>query len=54
VVNVGRALRSFGVIVLFWLLNTRLLWLGTSFWPLVLTLVAHALPSIFTNTYTAI
>jgi osmoprotectant transport system permease protein len=54
VVNIGRAIPSFGLIVLFWLVATRLPWLGTGFWPLVLALVALALPPIFTNTYTAI
>jgi osmoprotectant transport system permease protein len=54
VVNIGRAIPSFGLIVLFWLLATRLPWMGTSFWPLVLALVALALPPIFTNTYTAV
>jgi osmoprotectant transport system permease protein len=54
VVNIGRAIPSFGLIVLFWLLATRVPWLGTNFWPLVLALVALALPPIFTNTYTAV
>jgi osmoprotectant transport system permease protein len=54
VVNIGRAIPSFGLIVLFWLFATRIDWLGTAFWPLVLALVALALPPIFTNTYTAI
>jgi osmoprotectant transport system permease protein len=54
VVNIGRAIPSFGLIVLFWLLATRVPWMGTGFWPLVLALVALALPPIFTNTYTAI
>jgi osmoprotectant transport system permease protein len=54
VVNIGRAIPSFGLIVLFWLFATRVPWIGTSFWPLVLALVALALPPIFTNTYTAI
>jgi osmoprotectant transport system permease protein len=54
VVNIGRAIPSFGLIVLFWLVATRLPWLGTGFWPLVLALVALALPPIFTNTYTAV
>ncbi len=54
VVNLGRAIPSFGLIVLFWLLATRLPWLGTQFWPLVAALVALALPPIFTNTYTAV
>jgi osmoprotectant transport system permease protein len=54
VVNIGRAIPSFGLIVLFWLLATRIPWLGTQFWPLVAALVALALPPIFTNTYTSI
>ncbi len=54
VVNIGRAIPSFGLIVLFWLLATRIPWLSTQFWPLVAALVALALPPIFTNTYTAI
>lgn len=54
VVNIGRAVPSFGLIVLFWLLATRTGWVGTRFWPLVGALVALALPPIFTNTYTAI
>jgi len=54
VVNIGRAIPSFGLIVLFWLFATRIPWLSTQFWPLVAALVALALPPIFTNTYTAI
>lgn len=54
VVNIGRAIPSFGLIVLFWLFASRTPWLGTQFWPLVLALVALALPPIFTNTYTAV
>lgn len=54
VVNIGRAIPSFGLIVIFWLLATRIDWIGTGFWPLVLALVALALPPIFTNTYTAV
>ncbi len=54
IVNVGRAIPSFGLIVVFWLGATRLPWLSTRFWPLVAALVALALPPIFTNTYTAI
>lgn len=54
VVNIGRAIPSFGLIVLFWLFATRVPWIGTSFWPLVFALVALALPPIFTNTYTAV
>lgn len=54
VVNIGRAIPSFGLIVLFWLLATRTGWVGTRFWPLVLALVALAMPPMFTNTYTAV
>jgi osmoprotectant transport system permease protein len=54
VVNVGRAIPSFGLIIVFWFVGTRLPWLGTEFWPLVLALVALALPPIFTNAYTAV
>ncbi len=54
VVNLGRAIPSFGLIVLFWLMATRLDWLSGDFWPLVGALVALALPPIFTNTYTAV
>ena len=54
VVNLGRAIPSFGLVVLFWLVATRLPWLGTEFWPLVLALIALALPPVFTNTYTAV
>ncbi|MFA9445192.1 ABC transporter permease [Egicoccus sp. AB-alg6-2] len=54
VVNLGRAIPSFGLIVLFWLLATRTGWVGTRFWPLALALTALALPPVFTNTYTAV
>lgn len=54
VVNIGRAIPSFGLIVLFWLLASRVDGMGTSFWPLVGALVLLALPPIFTNTYTAV
>lgn len=54
VVNLGRAIPSFGLIVLFWLMATRVDWVGGDFWPLVGALVALALPPIFTNTYTAV
>ena len=53
-VNLGRAIPSFGLVVLLWLVATRLPWLGTEFWPLVLALVALALPPVFTNAYTAV
>jgi len=54
VVNLGRAIPSFGLIVLFWLLATRTGWVGTQFWPLVFALTALAMPPVFTNTYTAV
>ena len=54
IVNIGRAIPSFGLIVIFWLIAARTGWLGTDFWPLVGALVALALPPIFTNTYTAV
>jgi osmoprotectant transport system permease protein len=54
VVNIGRAIPSFGLIVLFWLFAVLTGWVGTAFWPLVGALVLLALPPIFTNTYTAV
>lgn len=54
VVNLGRAIPSFGLIILFWFLATLVPGVGTQFWPLILALVALALPPIFTNTYAAI
>lgn len=53
IVNIGRAIPSFGLIVMFWLLATRS-GLSTQLWPLVLALVALAMPPMFTNTYAAI
>lgn len=53
VVNIGRAIPSFGLIVVFFLvLNIR--WGIDSFWALAGALVALAVPPIFTNAYTAI
>lgn len=53
VVNIGRAVPSFGLIILFWFLASR--WeLNTSFWPLLVALVALALPPLFTNTYAGV
>lgn len=53
VVNIGRAIPSFGLIVVFFLvLNIR--WGIDSFWALVGALVALAVPPIFTNAYTAV
>lgn len=53
IVNLGRAIPSFGLIVVFFVLASRTP-LGTRHLPLLLALVALALPPIFTNAYTAI
>jgi osmoprotectant transport system permease protein len=53
-VNLGRAIPSFGLIVVFFVLASRVDFLGTRHPPLLVALVALALPPIFTNTYTAI
>lgn len=53
VVNIGRAVPSFGIVVLAALLF--LAWgLPIRFWATTVALVALALPPIFTNTYTAV
>ncbi len=52
-VNIGRAIPSFGLIVVFWLMASRN-GLGTDFWPVIGALVALAIPPIFTNAYTGI
>ncbi len=53
IVNIGRAVPSFGIIVIAGLLFIDA---GVSlrFWPIVVALVALALPPIFTNAYAAI
>jgi osmoprotectant transport system permease protein len=52
-VNIGRAIPSFGLIILFWFLANR--WgMDTNIWPLLLALVALALPPLFTNTYAGV
>jgi osmoprotectant transport system permease protein len=53
VVNVGRAIPSFGLLILAGVFFARA---GVSlrFWPAVVALVALAIPPIFTNSYTAI
>lgn len=53
VVNVGRAIPSFGIVALALPLSLRL-GLGLGFWPTFLALVALALPPIFTNAYTGV
>lgn len=53
VVNVGRAVPSFGVVVLlavFWITRG---W-DFAFWPLVVALVLLAVPPMFTNAYAAV
>lgn len=52
VVNLGRAIPSFGLIVVFWLLASRV-GLG-GFWPLVGALVLLAIPPIFINAYSGV
>ena len=53
IVNIGRAIPSFGLLVLAGLLFLRS---GVSlrFWPAVVALVALAVPPMFTNAYTSI
>lgn len=53
-VNLGRAIPSFGLIVVFFVLALRVEWVGTRHFPLVIALIALALPPIFTNAYTAV
>lgn len=53
IVNVGRAVPSFGILVVAALFAIR--WgVSLEFWPVVVALVALALPPIFTNAYTAV
>lgn len=53
VVNVGRAIPSFGVLVVAALLAIR--WgVSVSFWPGVVALLLLALPPVFTNTYAGV
>ncbi len=52
-VNIGRAVPSFGVLVVAALLAIR--WgIAVSFWPGVVALLLLALPPVFTNTYTGV
>lgn len=53
VVNLGRAIPSFGIVVFSALLF--LTWgLGVSFWAITVALVGLALPPVFTNTYAGV
>lgn len=53
-VNLGRSVPSFGLVVVMFVLASRIPWMDTRHLPLVVALVALALPPIFTNAYTAI
>ena len=53
IVNVGRAVPSFGVIVIAALLFLRV-GVGLRFWPIVVALFMLALPPMFTNAYAAV
>lgn len=53
VVNIGRALPSFGILALAFPLAIQL-GLGLGFWPTLVPLVLLGIPPIFTNTYTGI
>lgn len=52
-VNVGRAIPSFGLLVLAAVFFSRA-GFSLRFWPAVVTLIALAIPPIFTNAYTAV
>jgi osmoprotectant transport system permease protein len=60
IVNIGRAVPSFGIIALalpITIALARNVWFidsGLGFWPTIIALVALALPPIFTNTYTGV
>ncbi|MGH8952659.1 MAG: ABC transporter permease [Acidimicrobiia bacterium] len=53
IVNVGRAIPSFGLLILAAVFFARA-GISLRFWPAVVTLIALAIPPIFTNAYTAI
>ena len=53
IVNVGRAIPSFGLLILAAVFFARA-GISLKFWPAVVTLIALAIPPIFTNAYTAI
>jgi osmoprotectant transport system permease protein len=53
VVNIGRAVPSFAIIILAFPLSLRY-GFGLGFWPTMVALVALALPPIFTNTYAGV
>lgn len=53
VVNIGRAIPSFGIVALMLPISLRFGW-GIGFWPTFVALVALAMPPMFTNTYTGV
>ena len=53
VVNIWRAIPSFGIVALALPISIRL-GLGLGFWPTLIALVALALPPMFTNAYTGV
>jgi len=53
IVNIGRAVPSFGLLILAAVFFSRA-GISLRFWPAVVTLIALAIPPIFTNAYTAI
>ena len=52
-VNIGRAIPSFAIVVLFLPISIQL-GLGLGFWPTFLALVFLAVPPMFTNAYTGV
>ncbi len=52
-VNIGRAIPSFAIVVLFLPISIRL-GLGIGFWPTFLALLFLAVPPMFTNSYTGV
>ena len=52
-VNIGRAIPSFAIVVLFLPISIRL-GLGIGFWPTFLALLFLAVPPMFANTYTGV
>ena len=53
VVNIGRAVPSFGILAIMLPVSLLFGW-GIGFWPTFVALVALAMPPIFTNTYTGV
>lgn len=53
IVNIGRAVPSFGIVVFAALIAIRS-GVSATFWPIVVALIALALPPVFTNAYTAV